>query len=111
MAESEKKHKRWRIPAFVKRKKETVGVIGAGAWGTAVAKNLAENGHDVTLWALKRRPSTPSIQRTSTSYTCPQLRLPDNLRATGDPLEAATARTPSCSPSPRHTFCPRLSAS
>lgn len=25
----------------------TVGMIGAGAWGTAVAKALAENGHQV----------------------------------------------------------------
>ena len=30
-----------------------VGVIGAGAWGTAVAKSLAENGHRVCLWALE----------------------------------------------------------
>ncbi len=29
-------------------------VIGAGAWGTALADVLARNGHDVTLWALER---------------------------------------------------------
>lgn len=29
------------------------GVIGAGAWGTALANLLAANGHDVTLWALE----------------------------------------------------------
>lgn len=28
-------------------------VIGAGAWGTALADLLAQNGHDVTLWALE----------------------------------------------------------
>lgn len=28
----------------------TIGVIGAGGWGTALAKLLAEKGHDVTLW-------------------------------------------------------------
>ncbi|MEP6731653.1 MAG: NAD(P)H-dependent glycerol-3-phosphate dehydrogenase [bacterium] len=28
-------------------------VIGAGAWGTALANVLARNGHDVTLWALE----------------------------------------------------------
>ncbi|MDG1890439.1 MAG: NAD(P)-dependent glycerol-3-phosphate dehydrogenase [Verrucomicrobiota bacterium] len=27
-----------------------VTVLGAGAWGTALAKVLQENGHDVTLW-------------------------------------------------------------
>ena len=25
-------------------------VVGAGAWGTALANLLARNGHDVTLW-------------------------------------------------------------
>ncbi|MHC9419064.1 NAD(P)H-dependent glycerol-3-phosphate dehydrogenase [Sphingomonas citri] len=29
----------------------TVGVIGAGAWGTALAQVAASNGHDVRLWA------------------------------------------------------------
>jgi glycerol-3-phosphate dehydrogenase (NAD(P)+) len=28
-------------------------VIGAGAWGTALANVLAENGHDVAIWALE----------------------------------------------------------
>ncbi len=27
-----------------------VGIIGAGAWGTAVAKGLGENGHRVQIW-------------------------------------------------------------
>ncbi|QQG36762.1 MAG: NAD(P)-dependent glycerol-3-phosphate dehydrogenase [Micavibrio aeruginosavorus] len=29
----------------------TIGVIGAGAWGTALAQNFASHGHDVKLWA------------------------------------------------------------
>ena len=28
-----------------------VTVLGAGAWGTALAKLLREAGHEVTLWA------------------------------------------------------------
>jgi glycerol-3-phosphate dehydrogenase (NAD(P)+) len=28
-------------------------VIGAGAWGTALADLLARNGHDVVLWAYE----------------------------------------------------------
>ncbi len=31
-----------------------IGVIGAGAWGTALAKHLAENGVETTLWAYER---------------------------------------------------------
>ena len=30
-----------------------VGVMGAGAWGTALAQLLAEKGHEVTLWAFE----------------------------------------------------------
>jgi glycerol-3-phosphate dehydrogenase (NAD(P)+) len=31
----------------------TVGVIGGGAWGTALATVLARNGHQVMLWAME----------------------------------------------------------
>jgi len=31
-----------------------IAVLGAGAWGTVIAKMLAENGHRVTLWSYDR---------------------------------------------------------
>ena len=31
-----------------------IGVIGAGAWGTALAKHLAEKGLQTRLWAYER---------------------------------------------------------
>jgi glycerol-3-phosphate dehydrogenase (NAD(P)+) len=31
---------------------KTVGIIGAGAWGTALAINIARGGHDVVLWSF-----------------------------------------------------------
>lgn len=34
---------------------EKIGIIGAGAWGTALAQSLANNGRDVTLWAREQR--------------------------------------------------------
>lgn len=33
--------------------KEKVGVLGAGAWGTALAQMLASDGRDVLLWAFE----------------------------------------------------------
>jgi len=32
---------------------ETLGVIGAGAWGSALAQAAARAGRSVTLWALE----------------------------------------------------------
>lgn len=32
---------------------KTVGMIGAGAWGTALATSLARGGHKVQLWAME----------------------------------------------------------
>ena len=32
---------------------QNIGVIGGGAWGTALAQTLAVAGRDVTLWAFE----------------------------------------------------------
>ena len=63
-------------------------VLGAGSWGTAFAKVLADAGQDVTIWA--RRPSVAvSIreQHVNGDYL-PALRLPPRVSATADPREA-----------------------
>ena len=32
----------------------TVGILGAGAFGTAIAKIIAEKGIDVTIWSFEK---------------------------------------------------------
>ncbi|KXK63168.1 glycerol-3-phosphate dehydrogenase [Micromonospora rosaria] len=67
-----------------------VAVLGAGSWGTAFAKILADAGRDVTVWA--RRPSVVDgirRDRRNPDYL-PDLRLPDRVRATGNAVEAIT---------------------
>ena len=63
-------------------------VIGAGAWGTALANLLAENGHDVCLWA--REPDVVEGIRTrrENPVFLPGVELAASLRATGDQGEA-----------------------
>src|SRR5918996_2348557 len=62
--------------------------MGAGAWGTALAKVLADAGSDVALWA--RRPElADEINDThrNTGYLG-DAELPKSIRATSDPAEA-----------------------
>ncbi len=62
--------------------------MGAGAWGTALAKVLVDAGNDVTLWA-RRRELADEINDThrNTAYL-DDAELPKSIRATNDPVEA-----------------------
>ncbi len=66
----------------------TVAVMGAGAWGTALAKVLADAGGDVTLWA---RRADVADQINATRYNpgyLPGTLLPPGIHATADAAEA-----------------------
>lgn len=67
-----------------------VAVLGAGSWGTALAKLLADQGHSVMLWA-RREDQALAIQddRENKAYL-PGFKLPPSLTATSD-LRAALA--------------------
>jgi glycerol-3-phosphate dehydrogenase (NAD(P)+) len=63
-------------------------VLGAGNWGTAFGKVLADAGNDVTLWT--RRAALAELinsQRQNREYL-PGIALPDGLRATHDAAAA-----------------------
>ena len=59
-------------------------VLGAGSWGTALAKHLADQDFPVKLWS-RRREHAEAIEgeRTNATYL-PGFTLPDNLHATSD---------------------------
>lgn len=64
-------------------------VFSAGSWGTAFGMVLADAGCQVTLWA--RRPEVAeaiNTTRINPDYL-PGVELPENVRATTDPAEAA----------------------
>lgn len=58
-------------------------VVGAGAWGTALADLLASNGHETTIWALESDVAE-SIERTRTNRFLEDAVLAPTLRATTD---------------------------
>ena len=63
-------------------------VLGAGAWGTAFAKILAEAGADVTVWA--RRESVAAAIRADrvNEASLPGVKLPERVTATSDLVAA-----------------------
>jgi len=58
-------------------------VVGAGAWGTALALVLVERGHDVRLWSYTDVVAD-TIQRTHRNPYLDGITLPDRLHATSD---------------------------
>ncbi len=61
-----------------------IGVIGAGAWGTALAKTLADKGNNVEIWAYEPEVTAQINDEHQNKLYLPDIHLPKNLRATSD---------------------------
>jgi glycerol-3-phosphate dehydrogenase (NAD(P)+) len=68
---------------------EGIGVIGAGAWGTTLARMLAAAGHPVTLWANRSEAAEEMARDGENRRYLPGHRFPPGLRVTGDVAELA----------------------
>ncbi|MEU9253259.1 NAD(P)H-dependent glycerol-3-phosphate dehydrogenase [Streptomyces sp. NPDC048270] len=64
-------------------------VYGTGSWGTAFGMVLADAGCEVTLWGRRRELADAVNTGRSNPDYLPGIELPENLRATTDPAEAA----------------------
>jgi glycerol-3-phosphate dehydrogenase (NAD(P)+) len=60
---------------------ERVAVLGAGAWGTAIANLLAKKGHAVTLWAFEPHVAEAISSRHENPVYLPGIALHESLRA------------------------------
>ena len=61
-----------------------IGVIGAGAWGTSLARLLAKNGSSVQLWCHEAETKQDILSNHVNSSFLPDIALPDSLGATTD---------------------------
>ncbi len=67
-----------------------VFIFGSGAWGTALALLLTDNGHAVTLWS--RRPEkTAAMARVRKNPSLPGVALPASMALTADAAGAEAA--------------------
>ena len=58
-------------------------VVGSGAWGTALAIRLLENGHDVTMWTFEK-DLVPQMERERRNIRLPDVKLPEGLKISGE---------------------------
>lgn len=65
-----------------------VTVMGAGAWGTALAKVLVDAGSDVMLWSRRAAVADEINATRHNREYLPGVQLPSGVRATADAAEA-----------------------
>ncbi len=68
---------------------QKIGVVGAGAWGTALAQTLALAGRDVTLWAHEEQEVLAIAEHRENKVYLPSVHLAPSIRATNDLAQIA----------------------
>ncbi len=61
---------------------DKVGIIGAGAWGSALAFHASTRFREVVVWAYEREVVDEINHQHENRTYFPDIRLPDNIRAT-----------------------------
>uniref|UniRef100_A0A806KFP9 Glycerol-3-phosphate dehydrogenase [NAD(P)+] n=1 Tax=uncultured bacterium contig00066 TaxID=1181548 RepID=A0A806KFP9_9BACT len=69
-----------------------IAVLGSGAWGTTIAKVIADKGKDVVIWSFEKETKDEINQRKQNSKFLPDIILPETITATSDIEEAAEGR-------------------
>lgn len=69
-----------------------IGVIGAGSWGTALARLLTNNGHDVIMWSIIEDEIAMLKSEHEHKDKLPGVKLPEALTFTTDLQEAVVGK-------------------
>lgn len=67
----------------------SIGVIGGGAWGTALAQTFASDGRDTMIWAREEEVVSAINAHHENTVFLPAVELDPRLKATGDIKEIA----------------------
>ena len=59
--------------------KNIYGVLGAGSWGTAIAKNISRNGYKVHLWAKEKEVVESITKFRENRVYLPGIKLPSTI--------------------------------
>ncbi len=70
----------------------SVGIISAGAWGTAIAKQIAEKGNPVQMWDFMGDVVDDINNNNENSRYLPGVNLPKNLSASTDIEEVSSGK-------------------
>ncbi len=82
---------------------ERIGVIGAGAWGTALAMLLANKGQDVTLWMYEKDLAEEMARTRENRVYLPGFTLPPSVAVTSSLESAVKGKSLLLSVVPSHT--------
>jgi glycerol-3-phosphate dehydrogenase (NAD(P)+) len=83
---------------------QQAAVIGAGSWGTALAKMLSDKGCEVNLWAHRSEHASEIVAHRENLTYLPGFKLGKSLTATGDLEQAVAGRRMVLMVVPSHGF-------
>lgn len=72
--------------------RQKISVLGAGAYGTAIARALARNNHDVMLWSYSESHASKIREEKENSSRLPGISLPEKLTAVSSLEKACKGR-------------------
>ncbi|HEX9137100.1 MAG TPA: NAD(P)H-dependent glycerol-3-phosphate dehydrogenase [Nitrospirota bacterium] len=82
---------------------EKIGVIGAGAWGTALSMLLSDKGHDVTLWMYEKDLAEETARTRFNRVYLPGFTLSKSIQVTSSLETAVRDKAIILSVVPSHT--------
>lgn len=69
----------------------SIGILGAGTWGLALARLLYRNGHQVTVWSALPQ-EIDALNATHTHPNLPGMVIPEDIRFTTDDREVCEGK-------------------